>query len=341
MLLAQAKNEGLLSREYLLTWLGRTFDSNERPKFLRRLVDPTNRIYAPLIAAAGHGWWFQITRRLMWITGKTPDEPRLVEPLIDQEGELRGLVGTEPVLILARVTKHPVDWAMSMRIWPDVVRSYERPWRILAPAIHGHGVPVLVVDDASSREEVACQVQLLARWYGYLPADDPGLADGIVLAFPAAVQRIRRAVDVPDSRSAAALLLEGLLHPGFDPARGAESTRKYVNRKASIVIQEYRKATTPGLRQWERLGVSERYYYKLLHRFAPRSGADYVVDASVLDRIRAYLSARDHTIDQRQAAVDLLLERGFTHAAGRKWLQRHRLEEAVRAWPRSRKTKSG
>jgi hypothetical protein len=70
MLLAQAKNEGLLSREYLLTWLGRTFDSNERPKFLRRLVDPTNRIYAPLIAAAGHGWWFQITRRLMLDNGQ-------------------------------------------------------------------------------------------------------------------------------------------------------------------------------------------------------------------------------------------------------------------------------
>jgi hypothetical protein len=201
-------------------------------------------------------------------------------------------------------------------------------------------VPLLTLDDASSREEIACQVQLLARWHGYLGADDPGLADGVALAFPAAIQRIRRAVDVPDPQSAAALLLEGLLHPGFDPARGAESTRKYVNYNAGIVIKEYRKASGPGLRQWEQLGVSERYYYKLLRRFATRSGRDYDVDASLLDRIRAYLTKRDHQKEGRHAAMDLLVERGFTPGSARKWLQRHPLEEAVGAWPRAGKTKS-
>src|SRR5579859_2226906 len=99
MVVVQAKKDGLLSREYMLTWLGRTFDSRERPQVSQAPRRSTNRIYAPLVAAAGHGWWFQITRRLMWITGETPNEPRLVESLIDQGGELRALVAAEPVLI--------------------------------------------------------------------------------------------------------------------------------------------------------------------------------------------------------------------------------------------------
>jgi hypothetical protein len=94
---------------------------------------------------------------------------------------------------------------------------------------------------------------------------------------------------MPDRHSAAALLVEGLLHPGFDPALGAASTRWYVARKASIAIIHHKKADTPTLRAWETLGVSERTYYKPLARFAPCVGGRYEVGGGVLERIRNYL----------------------------------------------------
>ena len=37
------------------------------------------------------------------------------------------------------------------------------------------------------------------------------------------------------------MLLEQLVHPGFDPVRGAEATRRYVQGKASIIFMEHRK----------------------------------------------------------------------------------------------------
>lgn len=44
---------------------------------------------------------------------------------------------------------------------------------------------------------------------------------------------------------------------------------------------------------WEALGASERRYYKLLSKFAPKNGPRYEVDASVLEQIRTHLIRRD------------------------------------------------
>jgi hypothetical protein len=140
----------------------------------------------------------------------------------------------------------------------------------------------------------------------------------------------------PGKRAAAALLFEGLLRPGFDPAMGAAAARRYVSRKATIAILNHRKASDGSVRPWEALGVSERRYYKLLQRFAPKIGARYQVDEGVLEQIRTHLASRDQEADKHAAAMDLLQERGFSYAAARKWLQRHDLSEAVTAMPRCR-----
>ena len=133
------------------------------------------------------------------------------------------------------------------------------------------------------------------------------------------------------------MLFEGLLRPGFDPARGAAAARRYVNRKATIAILNHRKTTDGGVRPWEALGVSERRYYKLLNRFAPKTGTRYEVDADVLEQIRAHLISRDEKTETHAAAMELLQERGFSYAAARKWLQRHPYSEALTAWPRSKR----
>jgi hypothetical protein len=132
------------------------------------------------------------------------------------------------------------------------------------------------------------------------------------------------------------MLFEGLLRPGFDPARGAAAARRYVNNKATIAILNHRKTSDGGIRPCEALGVSERRYYKLLNRFAPKTGRRYEVDADVLDRIRAHLIGRDKKTETHAAAMELLQERGFTYSAARKWLQRHPCNEALTAWPRSK-----
>jgi hypothetical protein len=62
---------------------------------------------------------------------------------------------------------------------------------------------------------------LLAHWHKYTGADEPEIADVIAAGYPQAVERIARATRAPDTRAAAALLFEGILQPGFDPARGA------------------------------------------------------------------------------------------------------------------------
>ena len=141
----------------------------------------------------------------------------------------------------------------------------------------------------------------------------------------------------PDTRAAAALLFEGLLRPGFDPARGAAAARRYVNRMAKVVILNHRKTTDGGVRPWEALGVSERRYYKLLNRFAPRTGTRYEVDADVLEKIRAHLIRCDEKAETHAAAMELLQERGFNYAAARKWLQRHPYSEALTASPRPKR----
>jgi hypothetical protein len=45
-------------------------------------------------------------------------------------------IAGEPVLILTRLAVYPVDWALTARIWTEVVKvADQRPWRILAKAI--------------------------------------------------------------------------------------------------------------------------------------------------------------------------------------------------------------
>lgn len=306
-------------------------EQKERLEFFQRLADPTSLVHMPIGAAYAGGWWMQVTRRLVVVRSKTPDDQLLVEPLLDG----LPLVAVEPTLILARTTRHPVERAILVRIWPlGSSRATDRSWRVVASAIHRYGRPILTVDDASTPEEIGCQLVLLAYWHGYLEKDDPALADVLSAAYPGPVGRIRQALSCPDTTSAAALLLEQLLHPGFDPLRGAHSTRKYISRKARIVILDQRKAEHHGAQPWDELGVSERFYYKLLHRFGRRLGRYWDVDDATRARIAAYLDSSEKRREVRGAAMDVLEERGFTHAAARKWLQRHPWEPAVNARPR-------
>ncbi len=67
----------------------------------------------------------------------------------------------------------------------------------------------------------------------------------------------------PSTASAAATLLEQLVHPGFDPAQGAEANRRYVPRKSSMAIMEHRKRETPHRDPWIQIGISERRFYKI------------------------------------------------------------------------------
>ena len=149
----------------------------------RDVMDPAVRFHVPLLGASAEGWWFQIARRLFWVTSETKDEGRLMEPLL--EGATSGeefipLVATEPILIAAPMTKQPIEWAFTARIWTDEVqRPKDRPWSILAKAIHGHGIPTITVDPASTPQEIACQVVLKGYWHGYINANAPTLAKAV------------------------------------------------------------------------------------------------------------------------------------------------------------------
>lgn len=328
--------EGRLSRDYLIAWLGNAFDSEHRPEFLRLALPETNLVQIPVAAALAPGWWFQVTRRLRWITKSTPDDPRLIEPIfIPEKGAVAGLVAGEPTLIMAEMTSQPVKFAVKIRIWPTTNFGWGRPWAPVSRAIHQHGMPTLLLDENSTPEEIACQLLLLTYWHGYLSSDDGGLADAVAAAYPKAVGRIRVATNQPDNEAAAALLLERLLHPGFDPARGAESTRRYVNRLARVAILEQRKMDSPGLRPWEQLGLTERAYYKLLPRFAPKVGRRYQTDEVVLRAIEEHIRDHDGKSRARESALEVLIARGFSEPAARKWLQRHSLADVLDARPRA------
>jgi len=336
-IISSATTAGWLTSDHLVRWLG-AIPAEERIELFHQAANPDNHILVPIVATAYRGWWFQVTRRLMWITHAQTDPTRLVEPLLGGgEDGIQALVGVEPVLVAARVGQHPADWAISMRIWPSAGRRASRPWSRIARAIHSHGIPIVTTDPASTPGEIICQVLLLAFWHGYVDAQEHGLVEGVIAAYPTAVDRIKRATSMPDRHSAAALLLEGLLHPGFDPALGAASTRRYVARKASIAIINHKKADTPGLRAWETLGVSERTYYKLLARFAACVGGRYEVDAGVLEGIRSYLQTKDLRAERHRTVTGVLLEKGFSPSAARKWLQRHPAEGVLAAQPRGRR----
>ena len=114
------------------------------------------------------------------------EEQRLLEPFFpDDDNALRRLIAVEPLLIAGRITSHPADWAIAVRIWP----SAERPiavtsiWRHIAGAIRDHGIPILPLDPQSTSEEIQCQPLLLAYWHQYISADEPGIADAIAAAY--------------------------------------------------------------------------------------------------------------------------------------------------------------
>ena len=181
---------------------------------------------------------------------------------------------------------------------------------------------------------------LKGYWHGYIGADEPALARAVAAAYSQPVESIRRQTDAPTSESAAAMLLEQLIRPGFDPAQGAEKTRRYVRRKASIVVMEHMKRGTPDRYPWTQIGISERRYYKLLPLFAHKVGGRYDYD-DVVAQMRAHLEERDRERAIRTAALDVLRSRGFGEAAAREWLQRHEPEQAIDAWPRGQRPVEG
>lgn len=339
MLLAEASRAGQLSRDHVLRWLG-AWDPMDRKALMRRAADPNVRVSVPILACSVNGWWIQIARRLVWVTNETEDEGRLLEILLDESatgGDAFPLAALEPILIAVPMTTQPSEWAFIARIWTEGVGlRVDHPWARIAEAVHEHGMPTIALDTASTPFETACQLVLKAYWHGYIGGDEPALANAIALAYPRQVAQIQRQTRSPDRAAAAAVLLEQLFRPGFDPAQGAEATRRYVRRKASIAVLQHRKAESPERYPWTQVGVSERRYYKLLPRFAQKVDGRYDVDqGDIVRQMRAYLNERDRVTAVHTAAMDLLRSRGFTHAAARKWLQRHDLAEAVDAWPRS------
>ncbi|MER6592110.1 hypothetical protein ABT214_09705 [Micromonospora purpureochromogenes] len=340
-LVAMASQTGRLSGDYVLHWLGTSVDHGQRKELLRRVMDPAVRFYVPVLGEPINGWWFQIARRLIWVTSETEDEGRLIEPLLDKTmtgGEVAPLAAAEAILIAAPMTRQPADRAFTARIWTEGIRRpIDRPWSRLAKAIHGHGIPTITLDPISTPYEIACQVLLKGYWHGYIRSDEPALATAVAMAYPKQVERIQRETRAPNTVSAAATLLEQLIRPGFDPAQGAEATRRYVRRKASIVVMQHRKLEAPDRYPWTQVGISERRYYKLLPLFAQKVNGRYDLDHDdVVARMKAHLDDVERERVVRSFALDVLRSHGFGEEAARKWLQRHRPEEAVDAWPRGR-----
>jgi hypothetical protein len=340
-ILAEASRTGFLSRDYVLYWLAASADKEQRVEVMRRVMDPAVRFSVPILGVAASGWWIQIARRLIWVTSEMEDEGRLIEFLLDKttSGEVVPLAAVEPILIAAPMTRQPADWGFTARIWTEGVRRpIDRPWSRIANAIHGHGIPTITLDPVSTPLEIACQVVLKGYWHGYIGSDEPALANAVAMAYPRQVERIQRVTHAPNNVSAAATLLEQLIRPGFDPAQGAEATRRYVRRKASIAVMQYRKGEAPDRYPWTQVGISERRYYKLLPQFAEKVNGRYVLDQEdVVTRMKAHLDRADQARAVRAAALDVLRSHGFGEEAARKWLQRHPPEEAVNAWPRGQR----
>ncbi|MFF3668519.1 hypothetical protein [Microtetraspora malaysiensis] len=339
-LVAGASQRGRLSGDYVLRWLGRSVDPEQLEELFRRIMDPAVRFYVPILGVSASGWWIQIARRLIWVTSETKDEGRLIELLRNKTGgDGPPLAAAEAILIAAPMTRQPADWALTARIWTEQVqRPIDRPWSMVAKAIHGNGIQTITLDPISTPHEIACQVVLKGYWHGYIRGDESALANAVAMAYPRQVDRIQRETRAPNRASAAATLLEQLIRPGFDPAQGAEATRRYVRRKASIAVMQYRKGEAPDRYPWTQVGISERRYYKLLPQFAQKVNGRYDYDLDdVVAGMKAHLDRVDDARTVRAAALDVLRSRGFGEEAARKWLQRHRPEEAVNAWPRGRR----
>lgn len=337
-ILASTYMQGSLTREYLLFWLGAA-EERERMELLRRIIDPAVRCTVPILGLAYEGWWIQISRRLIMALGELEEEGRLYEFLFDageDDGRRIPLVANEPILIVAPMNPHPAPWAFSARVWTEGVQlPAHQPWRNFALAIHNHGIPTVTLDPASTPLEIACQLVLKSYWHGYIDGDEPGLANAIAMTYPKPVARIQRGTGAASTSAAAAALLEQLIRPGFDPTQGAEAARRYVRRKASIVVMEHCKRENPSHYPWTRVGISERRFYKLLPQFAQKVNGRYDYDHDeVVARMKAHLNQVDQEQEIRRLALEVLRERGFQDAAARKWLQRHSPQEAVMAQPR-------
>jgi hypothetical protein len=344
-ILAEASRTGRLKADYVIHWLGMSADQEQRMEVMRRVMDPAARFSIPVLGVAAGGWWIQISRRLIWVTNEMEDEGRLIELLLDNRGsggKVMPLAAVEPILIVVPMTRQPADWAFTARIWTERVRRpFDRPWSRIASAIHGHGIPTITLDPVSSPSEIACQVVLKAYSHGYIGSDGPALANAVAMAYPRQVERIRRVTRAPNGVSAAAMLLEQLIRPGFDPAQGAEASRRYVRRKASIVVMQYRKSEAPDRYPWTQVGISERRYYKLLPQFAQKANGRYILDQdNIVARMKAHLDHEDQKQAIRAAALEVLRSHGFGEEAARKWLQRHQPEQAVTAWPRGQRSQA-
>jgi hypothetical protein len=111
--------------------------------------------------------------------------------------------------------------------------------------------------------------------------------------------------------------------------------RRYVRRQARTIVLDHRqslRAEPP----WQRLGISESYYYKWLRglRIPKDARGRFVVDQPLLGILERAVGRRDDAKERRAAVLELLRHRGFSDAAARKWLQRHDLDDVRTAQPR-------
>ena len=75
---------------------------------------------------------------LIWLTNQTEDEGGLNELLLDKSvtgGEVLPLAAAEAVLIVARMTRQPADWAFSARIWTE---AFDARSTGLGPCLRGN-----------------------------------------------------------------------------------------------------------------------------------------------------------------------------------------------------------
>jgi hypothetical protein len=129
LLAGWSANDGLTGATLL--WLQERSQRGEFEGLVRRLMEPHRLSFVPIGAAEFKGWWIQLSRRLVVITRESPDEAHLVEPLAPL-GDWGVLAAAEPRLIVARLTEHPVTWAMVARVWTRPEGPVARPWRHLA-----------------------------------------------------------------------------------------------------------------------------------------------------------------------------------------------------------------
>jgi hypothetical protein len=328
--LAAVYRDGGLSKVPLM-WFFQQASAQPVAELCRQLLDPARHVQVPIFEAAIDGWWVQIARRV-WLVGRSvPDEPRFSEMLI-RLGDGRGFAAGEAIVIVARTATRPSDWAFVARVWTlEGMLSTPLSWRMAARAVHTYGLPTVCLDRKSTPEEVVAQMLLAAYWYGYLEREETALIpSSLAAAFPRDVARVRSGTSQPGTEEAAALLFERLIHPGFDPTRGAGSIRRYVAHHAATLVRDHR-SQQAEFHIWDKLGIEKRNYYKLLAKFATK-GPDgrYQADDEVVAKISAH--RKDH--ETRRAAIELLRSHGFSDAAARKRFQRHGLSEIATVRPR-------